>query len=318
MDQVYIYAIVALLSMSCSHTRQDELLFVEPDPSGGFAYPYFLFIPEHAARQDEVYLIVQPNNSGFIDDDLQKHVESAKATATKDFFLGNYLARALEYPLLVPAFPRPETEWRIYTHDLDRDVMLQKGNSLERIDEQLLHMVADARSRLESRQIPTPSQFLLTGFSASGAFANRFTLLHPEQVFAVAAGGTSGLLMLPLDSLQDELLKYPVGTGDLKALTGRAFQRASFRSTPQLYFLGDLDTNDAIPYEDAFDREEREQIYRLLGEIMQPERWEACKDIYRSAEVNAVIKTYAQVKHNHPEEVKRDVLAFFKACIDKD
>jgi len=314
----HIYTFFWVCLMGCSSSTDGELLFVEPGKDSKFEYPYFLFIPENTVQNETSYLIIEPNNSGFVDDALQKHINSAKLTATKDFYLGNYSARALGFPLLVPVFPRPETDWQIYTHDLDRDVMTQKGNSLERIDRQLIDMFEDAKTKLAAQNIKTHHQFLMTGFSASGSFANRFTAIHPERVLAVAAGGTSGLLLLPLDSLEEEALNYPIGTNDLEVLTGKAFQKAAFLTTPQFYFVGGLDTNDAAPYEDAFSKAEREQIYRLLGKEMQPERWENCKNIYHNQNVKAIIKTYEHIAHEHPAVVKAEIVDFFKKNISEN
>jgi hypothetical protein len=290
-------------------------MLVEPETKNGFNFPYYLFIPDDVPGNDSVFIIIEPNNSGFVDDDLQKHLEKAKRTATIDFYLGNYLSRKFHYPLLVPVFPRPETEWRIYTHALDRDVMLQQGNPLERIDLQLIHMFEDARSILEKEHIPAHGKFLLTGFSASGTFANRFTVLHPDKVLAVAAGGLNGLLILPVDSLNGELLKYPIGTGDMAELTGKEFQKTLFLNTPQFYFMGSLDDNDAILYDDGYDSLERAQIFRLLAEEMQPERWDSCKKIYTASNVNAIIMTYDSIGHEHPEQIKTDISKFFEKCL---
>ncbi len=134
MKKIHVCLLLPLLWLGCSRSPGGELIFVEPDENAPFQYPYFLFLPEQIPADEKLWVVIQPNNSGRVDDDLQKHVESAKRTASVDFYLGNYVARALQYPLLVPVFPRPETEWQIYTHSLDRDVMLQKNNSLERID----------------------------------------------------------------------------------------------------------------------------------------------------------------------------------------
>jgi hypothetical protein len=303
-------ALICLITGSCN-SPGGEVVYVNPEENKGFYFPYFLFIPENSSQSGPVHVVVEPNNSGFVDDDLQKHIEKAERTATLDSYMGNYVARAFNYPLVVPVFPRTKSDWKTYTHSLDRDVMMQKDNPLERIDLQLLAMVKDARQKLELRDIRTEQEILLTGFSASGTFANRFTLLHPDQVLAVAAGGLNGLLMLPLDSLGSELLKYPVGIGDIKALTNEEFKENSFIKTPQFYFMGALDDNDAIPYDDAFDQEEREQIYRLLGREMMPKRWEKCKELYNDLNVNATIKVYEETGHEHPEKVKREVVEFF-------
>jgi len=310
-----IYLALAILLLGCSESYDGELLFISPEAEDYFEYPYFLFIPNQVSQTNKNFIIVEPNNSGFADDDLQKHVDKAKNTASNDYYLGNYMAKSLSCPLIVPVFPREESKWRIYTHALDRDVMLQKGNPLERLDRQLIEIVRNAQKILLEKNIQTDEQFLLTGFSASGTFANRFTVMHPDQVLAVAAGGLNGLLMLPADSLQHKLLPYPIGTGDLKEISGREFQQRTFQNTPQYYFMGALDDNDALPYDDAFDPSEREQISNLLGEQMLPERWNKCQQIYDSLEVNATIKTYPEVGHEHPEEIKLEILQFFRASI---
>ena len=318
MRKYIFYAVIFLVFQGCSYSYNGELVLVEPGSSDNFKFPYFLFIPEQVVQNEKAFVIIEPNNSGFADDNLQKHMEKAERTATNDYYLGSYFAQHLKYPLIVPVFPRLKSNWKIYTHALYRDAILQRGNSLERLDEQLIEMFKDAQSILKNKNIQTQNQFLLTGFSASGTFANRFTLIHPDRVFAVAAGGLNGLLMIPLDSLNHEPLKYPVGTNDLKMLTDKPFKKELFLNTPQFYFMGQLDENDAVPYDDAFDENEREQIYRLLGKKMQPERWEKCRNLYMNTNVNAVIKTYDKTGHQHPVEIKTEILEFFKECINSN
>lgn len=318
MRKLIILSIISLILPGCSDSINGELIFVEPSIENGFEFPYFLFIPDQASQTEKAYVIVEPNNTGFGSDDLKEHAEKAKRTASLDYYLGNYLSQNLLYPLVVPVFPRPKSEWKIYTHALDRDAMLQKDNALERLDNQLIEMFKDAQSRLKEKAIQTHNQFLLTGFSASGTFANRFTLIHPDRVFAVAAGGLNGLLMLPLDSMDNEVLNYPVGTNDLEILSNKLFEDELFLNTPQFYFMGQLDDNDALPYDDAFDQDEREQIFRLLGRQMLDERWNNCMQVYKDQNVNVTFSTYEEVGHKHPEIIKKDIVNFFKESIKQN
>jgi hypothetical protein len=313
-----IWLIVTLLSLqSClSESERGEIVLKEASPSKGFNYPYFLYIPEGASLEKKLVLIVEPNNSGFVDDDLDKHIEKAKRTATLDFYFGNYVAQKLKYPLLVPVFPRAESEWKIYTHALDRDVMLQKDNPLERIDLQLLAMVKDAENQLAQSGYTAHDKFFMIGFSASGSFTNRFTLIHPDKIQASAAGGVNGLLMLPTEEFDGKPLDYPLGTGDFQNLFRIPFDSISFSRTPQFYFMGELDQNDAIPYEDGYDINERKLVFELLGKEMQPTRWNSCMDIYKKKNVNARFKTYEGIGHEHPEKIKDEILEFFKGTLD--
>jgi len=256
--------------------------------------------------------VVEPNNSGFTDDDLQKHIDKAWRTASKDFYIGNYVARKLQYPLLVPVFPRSKTNWRIYTHSLDRDVMAQKDNFLERIDLQLLAMIQDANKRLKEKGHKPGKRVLMTGFSASGTFTNRFTLIHPDKVYAAAAGGINGLLMLPIQEIDNRSLNYPLGVNDLQTFLGQPFDYNEFKNTPQFYFMGNEDENDAVPYDDGYSEEERKLVYDLLGKEMLPQRWKACKNVYDKNNIKAKIKTYQGIGHQHPDKIKNEAVQFFK------
>ncbi|MBW6480945.1 MAG: hypothetical protein K0B37_16055 [Bacteroidales bacterium] len=308
-----LLVLASLLLASCNERfAGGEIHLIDKVPEKGFKYPYYLFIPDNIADDAAMTMIVEPNNSGFASDDLDKHIEKAQRIATLDFYTGNYVARNLQLPLLVPVFPRSESEWQIYTHALDRDVMLQKDTDTERLDLQLLAMVEDARERLMEMGYKTDEQFFITGFSASGTFANRFTGLHPGKVKAVAAGGINGLLFLPLEEINETKLTYPVGTFDFQEVFGKTFNAAAFKEIPQFYFMGALDDNDAIPFDDAFDQPEREVIYQILGREMQPLRWENCQRIYNTEGVNAQFRTYEGIGHEQPDNVKDDILEFFK------
>ena len=311
-----IYLLLFWLFSGCSNSIDGELVFIEPDENDSFNFPYFLFIPDDISREQRTFVVIEPNNSGFADDDLQKHIEKAERIATRDFYLGNFLARNLNAPLLIPVFPRHQSEWKIYTHALDRDVMIQKDSPIERLDLQLLGMFNHACLHLKEKGIDAEEKFLLTGFSASGTFANRFALIHPDKVQAVAAGGVNGLLMLPLDSLSGIGLNYPLGTSDFSDISDRDFQKELFVQTPQFYYMGELDDNDAVPYEDAFDQDEREHIYFLLGKEMLTERWNRCREIYNDYEVNATIKTFKNVGHENPDIIKEEVVDFFRKNIN--
>jgi hypothetical protein len=310
------FIVCAVFIIGCDSVKNGTLEFVEADSEKGFHYPYFLFIPDDASQELKISLVVESNNSGFLDDDLKAHIEKAERTATIDYYMGNYVARKLNLPLLVPVFPRFESDSHLYTHSLDRDIVLKQDEHLKRIDLQLLKMVDDARKRLEELGYKTDDQFLMTGFSASGTFANRFSLIHPEKVKAVAAGGLNGLLMLPEKEMKGRKLIYPVGTYDFEALFGKSFNPEAFQSTPQFLFMGKMDDNDAIPYSDAFDEPERQIIYELLGKEMQPQRWEACQLIYDSLGIDATIKTYEGIGHEHPENIKDEVVDFFQRSFE--
>jgi hypothetical protein len=307
-----------LFLISCSsEIKNGELIYNERDRAEGFNFPYLLFIPDDMQPENELVLIVEPNNSGFASDDFKRHLEKAERTASRDFYIGNYVARKLKYPLLVPVFPRPETDWKIYTHAYDRDLALQKGNELERLDLQLLAMIDHAKEKLSEKGYTINEKFMMTGFSASGTFVNRFSAIHPERVFAYAAGGINGLVILPLEELDGEVLPFPVGVHDFQPLFGKPFNAADFKNTPQFIFMGENDDNDAILFNDGYEEYERQLIFRLLGEKMQPDRWQNCREIYSKENVAAEIITVMDMGHEQPEFIKNEIVDFFRIRIMK-
>jgi hypothetical protein len=80
--------------------------------------------------------------------------------------------------------------------------------------------------------------------------------------------------------------------------------------------MGESDENDAVAYDDAYEPDERELIYKLMGEEMQPSRWNYCREIYMRNNVNAVIKVFDSIGHEHPESVKNEVVDFFRRNIN--
>lgn len=308
---IFIIFLGIYLLQGCTGPAGNTIL-VEAVPAKGFHFPYLLLIPPDADSHHSAYLIVEPNNTGQISDDFNVHLEYARKMLTRDFYLGNYLASELQFPLLIPVFPRLESQPQVYTHALDRDVMLKKNNSLERIDLQLLAMIADARQRMNEMGLRIDQQIIMTGFSASGTFANRFSMIHPEKIRVLVAGGLNGFLMLPFSQYQGEPLDYPIGTADMELLTGQPFNREAFAAIPQLLFMGRNDTNDALPYTDSYSEEHRQLVYRLLGRTMMPDRWDNCRQVYQEEGFNAMIKTYNDVGHEHPKEVKEEMVWFVK------
>lgn len=314
MKRVYFLILSVIITSSCDN---NELIYQEANPDKEFNYPYYLLIPENTSKADSTYLVVETNNSGFVSDNFNKHKKSAKKLITNQENIGVYISKELNYPILVPIFPRTESNWKVYTHALDRDVIEQKDNELERIDLQLIKMVQDANSTLKGLGFKNKGKIILTGFSASGTFANRFTAIHPNKVEVMAAGGLNGILFLPVDSIKNEKLNYPIGTNDFRKLFEKAFDSIAFQTTPQFLFMGKKDDNDAIQYADAYDKNERNLIYKVIGKSMQPERWSSCVDVYKNMRISGEIKSYDELGHGYDENVRKEILAFIKFHLNK-
>jgi hypothetical protein len=192
---------------------------------------------------------------------------------------------------------------------------LVKNGPMKRIDLQLVAMINEAKTKLQNAGYKINDQILMSGYSSSGVFANRFACLHPELVKAYSAGGINGLLMMPFSKWNDEKLEYPIGTADLKKLTGEDFSFDAFTLIHQFLYMGDDDTTDAVQDDDAYNDKERELIYTAFGKTMVPDRWFACQLQYKVATHNVQFRTYSGVGHEVNGDIMRNLVRFYSAAI---
>lgn len=295
-----------------------EVLRVDANPEKGISYPYYLYVPStlgETAQKDKLHsIIVIPNNTGQINDDFAFHEADVKRKlpAMGPFMKMNGIAA----PVLMPVFPRPATENRIYTHSLDRDSMLTDKKEFSRFDLQLIAMIKDAQVRLKKDRIKTEKKVLMQGYSASGMFVNRFVFLHPNLVKAAIVGAPGGWAMAPVSTFGKKDLTFPVGTCDLKDVSGKKFDLKALRTVPLFFILGGSDTNDAVPMGDAYDQRETDLVMELFGKT-PVERFPVSERLYREAGLNAEFKLYPNTPHQTSKEMRDDQIIFLKKHILK-
>ncbi len=296
--------------------KKDSLIVIQSNPAQGFFNDYLLFIPKGTKLNRKTFLLVEPNNTGKLSDSMEVHKQHAVFLASKSS-VGNNVATELRIPLLVPVFPRPASKPLTYTHALDRDVMLENTPELKRPDLQLLEMINDARKVLSNLNIHVEDKFLMSGFSASATFINRFSFLHPDKIQALAIGGFNGELMFPQKEIGEVKLNYPIGINDFEALFQQTFNLESFKSIPQYIYMGALDDNDAVQFDDAYSKKERKIINKNIGATVQ-KRYLECQKVYMDAGINVNFKTYEKVGHWTTSEMNLAVIKFFMAQIKQN
>ena len=303
----------------------NELLCrVTVNPTEGFTFPYYLFIPQGINLNKPVHLLVEPCNTGV---SLTRKSLDRKTKALAEASHATVIAKRLRVPLLVPVFPRPgsdqwlvpvspkpgEDQWQAYTHALDRDTLLIRDGDLKRIDLQLINMIAHAQRLLRHNNMKVNEKVFMNGFSASGTFTNRFAILHPTVVRAVATGGVNGIPTFPTERWDDVTMRYPVGIADVKEIADIEFDEEAYKLVSQYIYMGALDDNDTIPYQDAYDVVDAELVKSLIGAKMMPDRWRMSQSIYKALEIPAQFVTYENTGHQIKSEVIDDIVAFFEA-----
>lgn len=282
------------------------------DPSKGFHWPYLLYVPGEVHWP---HLLVAPNNTGFATEDAA----FLRASGSCDVARSLGMIDRLGVPLLVPLFPRPAVageEENLYLHALTRASLTTKIPAFKRVDLQLIAMVEDARAVLAEAGARVTSRVLLTGFSASGSFVNRFALLHPGNALAVASGSPGGWPTVPVADAGGKALSWPVGIADVEALTGKAVDVRALTKVAWLFFLGDQDWNDAVPFRDSFSKSQQALVFRLFG-TTPVSRWKKAERLYTVAGLNARFRLYPGVGHTTTREIDGDVEAFFVEAMKK-
>lgn len=329
----------------------ENVEYIEEDPDAGFHYPYFLYTPSPLNSGDDLPtpIFVGPNNSPSSEDDYTTHLEFAKDSAEGG--RPRAIAERLGIPLLVPVFPRYREQpapWYVYVQVLDPSTFTVEDSPLQRVDEQLLEMVEDATSRLEDSGHTIASKIHIDGFSASGSFTNRFTILHPERVNAASHGGTT-VKTLPKTELDEDVpvvgdpkwdqlsypvgtdeeeLPYPIGVANLTELTGCSFNSEAWLNTPQYIYIGAEDRPEPgsnghrsfsnLPPEDVQRVHPDDRPYgmpELIDDIYGvqniDERFEVSRAVYQNVGAAVTFRVYEGYGHTSRPAID-DLVEFHK------
>ena len=285
-----------------------EIVVVPANPDKGFYWEYALYLPETMDKSKKLPVLLIMTDCGV--------TNSVEETKKETLFRLQYerseypVADELGVPLVMPIVQRPSG---FYTHDLSRAVLVSQEESFKRLDLQVLNMLEDARKQLKKSGIRTKDKFLVTGFSAAGVFAWRWTMLHPERVLALATGGAL-YHMLPVEELHEETLIYPVGVGDLEKLTGKKFNKKAWSKIPIFSTNGEMDNNDTFMYEECFaERVERPVLQKVLPGKDVFERRAQSLQLLSKLALNVQIHLYPWLGH---KPVTKDVIAFLKKHIN--
>lgn len=297
---------VSLIADAFPDAKPGQVFEVKAVPALGFFYPYFLYIPEGMDLNDTHRLLVEPGSTD-VSDDLLHHIERARAHLTPKR-ISRTIADELKVPVIVPVFPRPVVGPA--THDLSRDTLLLAEGPLRRVDLQTMAIIKDARELLARNGVKTEEKIFMLGYIDTGHFTNRFAILHPELVRAVASGAVDGVVTLPTAEYAGQRLRYPVGIADLKEITGITFNMTEYRKVAQFIQMGEKDSNDRTLDGRVYAPEDTALIRNLLGAKMMPDRWEKTQAIYKELGVPAQFVTYKGLSHQ-PGPTS-DLVAFFR------
>jgi len=177
--------------------------------------------------------------------------------------------------------------------DGNRDGFKHLQEATIRYDQILLDMVDEVAEKFGCDF----SKFALFGYSGGGQFVNRFSLLHPERLWAVSIGAPGSVTLL--DFNQD----WWVGVRDFEKKFGKALNLDALKALPVHLVVGkaDLETWEITHREDG-------KFYMAGANDAghtRPERLESLRKSFAASGVDATLDLVDNVPHNG------------LACVDK-
>jgi hypothetical protein len=326
-----------------------KILYIPASPKNGFDWPYFLALPSEYSRavnkQLKQYLMIDTNNSGATDD-YSKCLRDTFYNLRFNTQYSTQLAHKLGLPVLMPVFPRPSTYYRhnnekryFCQHSFTRDTatlsLILKDrqmaqtlkehyrkigfdiNTLAGLDLQLIAMMKHALKYLDKKGYRMESKVFMCGFSASGDFVDRFTAFHPEWVKAVASGAVLDNMVLPLAEYKGEKLIFPIGIYDYQDINGKPFDMDKYNSVARLYYSGDSDTDNVVPFADCYTNQERIIIIKLWGLDILP-RVKSLIELYGQSGGKGMFILDKGVGHRASKQMQAYMKEFFQANRDSD
>ncbi len=135
-------------------------------------------------------------------------------------------------PILIPILPS-ESPTAPYYQQLSRECF-ENG---KRPDLDILETIDKAKEIMyKEYNTKVNDKIFLNGYSTSGCFAQRFSLIHPELIDTACIGGASGSIPIPNTDLD-----YPLGIKNYEELFGKSFNIEEYKKIKFDYYVGSLE-----------------------------------------------------------------------------
>lgn len=183
-------------------------------------------------------------------------------------------------------------------------------------DLKALESIEDLKRRLTEAGIVFDPRLLLTGVYRGAESAHRFTLLHPEEVLAVAPVCGNWYTM-PMETLDDEPLPWPLGLADFEDLGRDPFDQQAFAQIPYYVTVSTREIvwySEMTPEEQGIEMAVLERYSDHFGAI-PPERGESFAAAWMDAGYPFELM-WSEGGHGWIDPVRVRVFEFFSSLVD--
>lgn len=197
---------------------------------------YLLALPENIEENSQM-LVESYNSGGRQKETYEQNILSAinNGNAIENILIELPGDRPLVLPITPDLIGNPDYQ------QLSKE-SITNGN---RIDLKFLKCIHAAKEKIFSLSgKKVADKILLNGYSASGVFAQRFALLHPEIIDRCAIGGAAGTIPIP-----SEDIGYPIGIKDYKELFGKEFNLEAYKNIQFGYYVAEYEEFEPGSYD---------------------------------------------------------------------
>jgi hypothetical protein len=212
--------------------------FIVPhEPDEKIIYKWFSYVPQGLRKDETAYVLITGLSGASCD------YEESALMAKRMLEDRLRWPRFDEFVLLVPVVPRRQDP-HVYPVAFCLKSFHESDDFYSRADLKVNLMIDKLITDLSMDGYQISTKVVIEGYSAGGMFAQRYSLLHPERVKAIAAGSCGGNFTLPVSEYDGQPLNWPVGVNNLEELAGIEFDRDSYLGIDQYIYIGDLDTGE--------------------------------------------------------------------------
>ena len=272
-------------------------------------WSWFSYVPANISKSELCFIMITGQNGNLATDDYKAITEMTRWLASTKMNAADIYG----FVNLTPVIPRNTN----YTVAFARDSFLETTDSFEQRADLKINLMIDALTKmLREDGYNVHDKVFLEGFSAGGGFALRYTILWPDRIQAMTAGGVVDPT-LPAISYNGTSCDWPVGVNDFLPLAGHPFRRYAYLQVPQFIYIGELDKNSNIYIPGNNELLTDEQIYFVNENFggsdgNDPLRLNNICNYMKSLGCNITIKIYPDTGHELTSKMYTDALDFLQ------
>ena len=275
-----------------------------------FEYDWFLYIPRSVIRSENITILLSGVHGNIWSPNYRYIVDESEKMAYGKV----EWAKELNSILIVPVIPKyldyQPYDFDLLSFDVSSDFFYQRP------DIKINKIIDYVSSELMLNGYKIDNRIIIEGFSSGGMFGQRYALLHPERVKAIAVGHCGGTFILPEEEFEGNVINWPVGINNYLLLTGYEFNRSAYKEIKQFIFVGEEDDNTTLSLQNSYSLWESQAQINFIHKNFGDSTFEILKNqisyLNEIGYEDILFKSYTAVGHEYTSLMAKYAINFLK------